>query len=402
MARVDDVIVRLRGDGYPLVKGVVARLGDRRVFVPAERLSDWSDVQLRMAGTKLDLRSFERREGEVLLRADILGHRLIDVAEAELVRAWDVELEPVEQGLQVVCLDTRRPARLLGLLRQGAGHPCRDWKAFEPLIGHRDSAIARRPLGRLGRLKPAQLADLLEDASRAEGAEILQQVHADPELEADVFEELNPDTATRLFEDRSDEDVAGILARMRADDAADALADLPQRRRQALLEAMPAAQRTKVITLMGFNPATAGGVMTTDALTVPVEASVAAALDAVRVGRSLQPEALSTVHAIDGEGRLGGVVPLVRLLQADSGGPLRDVVDPDPVRVAPHADLVDVAVLMADYNLITVPVVDEDCRLLGVITVDDILEATIPEDWRRREPPPRPEPIPPPDSATGT
>jgi len=85
--------------------------------------------------------------------------------------------------------------RLLGLIRRAAGHPCQDWKAFEPLIGHTPSVRQRASFGRLGRLKPAQIADLLEDASRTEGEEILDVVHADPELEADVFEELDPDIA---------------------------------------------------------------------------------------------------------------------------------------------------------------------------------------------------------------
>jgi Mg/Co/Ni transporter MgtE len=91
------------------------------------------------------------------------------------------------------------------------------------------------------------------------------------------------------------------------------------------------------------------------------------------------------VHAIDEDGCLRGVARLVTLLQSDSGACLIDASDTDPVRVGPDADVVDVAVLMTDYNLITIPVVDEHSRLLGLITVDDVLEVTLPEDWRRRE-----------------
>ena len=115
-------------------------------------------------------------------------------------------------------------------------------------------ALSRRPFGRIRRLKPAQIADLLEEASSEEESEILGQVHADPELEADVFEELDEDRATRLLGARTDAEIAEVLARMRADDAADAIAELPQRRRQPVLDLLPAAQRAKVLTLMGFNP----------------------------------------------------------------------------------------------------------------------------------------------------
>lgn len=401
VGRIEDVVVRLRGADYPLVMGLVVRVGSGQVFVSSTELGQLSESGAVLAGARLDVRRFERREGEVLLRADILGHRLIDVAEAELIRAYDVELGDSAEGLVVSCLDTRRPARLLGLLGQGAGHPCRDWKAFEALIGHPGTAGLRGGSVRTRKLKAAQIADLLEDANRKEGREILDQVHADPELEADVFEELDPDTATRLFGDRSDADVADVLTHMRADDAADALSELPQPRRQQILNAMPLAHRTKVLTLLGFNPSSAGGLMNVDALAVPADRTVADALTAVSHAHGLQPEALSTVHATDARGRLSGVVALVALVQADPGSGLDTVLDTDPVRVAANTDIVDVALLMADYNLATVPVVDPDDRLLGVITFDDVLEATIPDDWRRREPPAHPERTGEPEPVTG-
>ncbi len=394
VGKVDDVIVRLRGGDYPVVTGMVVKVGGRRVFVPIRRVAELSEERVALAKSKVDLRSFERRDGEVLLREDILGHRLIDVADAELVRAWDVELQATGEGWVLSCLDTRRPARLFGLIRPTAGHPCQDWKAFEPLIGHTPSVRARATFGRVGRLKPAQIADILEDASRTEGEEILDAVHADPELEADVFEELDPDIANRLFGDKTDAEVADVIAHMRADDAADAIAELPQGRRQKVLDLLPAGTRTKVLTLLGFNATSAGGIMGIDLLTVPAEATVEEALRRIRLAENIQPEALVTVHAVDGANRLVGTVSVIGLLHAEPEAGLSDVIDTDPVRVAAATDVVDVTLLMADYNLMTVPVVDGDDQLLGVITVDDVLEATIPDDWRRREPAPHPEASP--------
>ena len=132
----------------------------------------------------------------------------------------------------------------------------------------------RATFGRVRRLKPAQIADLLEDASRQEGEEILDVVHDDPELEADVFEELDPDIANRLFEDMTDEEVAEVIARMRADDAADAIAELAQNRRVKVLDLLPPGVRTKVVTLLGFNATSAGGIMGVEFLAVPAEATV--------------------------------------------------------------------------------------------------------------------------------
>jgi CBS domain-containing protein len=394
IGRLSDVIVRLRGADYPVVTGLVASLGRRSVFVPIDQVAGLDLAELRLSSARLDLRPFERREGEVLLRADVLGHRLLDVESAHLIRAADLELALRDGEWVVTGVDThRRPSRLLGGLAGAFSSDkdrerppsFREWAKFEPLIGHTGSVLSRRPFDRIRRLKPAQIADLLENASGAEETEILGQVHTDPELEADVFEELDEDRATRLLGARSDADVAAVLARMQADDAADAIAELPQRRRQAVIDLLPPGQRAKVLTLMGFNPASAGGLMSMDFVTVPADASVADALAAVAASSSYQPEALTSVHALDKRGRLAGVARLVSLVQAGPDQQLRAIYDDDPVRVGADTDVVDVAVLMSDYNLVTVPVVDEERKMIGLITVDDILEVTLPEDWRRRE-----------------
>jgi Mg/Co/Ni transporter MgtE len=176
-----------------------------------------------------------------------------------------------------------------------------------------------------------------------------------------------------------------VLSRMRADDAADTIAELPQRRRQPVLDLLPQGQRTKVLTLMGFNPTSAGGLMGVDFLAVACDVMVSEALTAVAQSASLQPEALTSVHCVDDRGRLCGVARLVSLVQAEPQTPIRELYDDDPVRVGADTDVVDVAVLMSDYNLVTIPVVDERRKMIGVITVDDVLEATLPDDWRRRE-----------------
>lgn len=319
IGRLSDVIVRWRGAELPLVTGLVATVGGREVYVPVEQASAVDGAVLKLTSNVLDLRRFQRRDGEVLLRADVLGHRLIDVERAHLVKATDLELEQRAGEWVLAGVDThRRPRRIRPSRRTTAGrpgeHPFREWAEFEPLIGHSGSAVLRGPFARIRRLKPAQIADLLEDASRDEESEILGHVHADPELEADVFEELDEDKATRLLGARSDGEIAEVLGRMRADDAADAIAELPQGRRQPVLDLLPSGQRAKVLTLMGFNAASAGGLMGVDFLAVPRQASVGEAVAAVAGSPGLQPEVLTTVHALDERGRLCGVVRLVSLV----------------------------------------------------------------------------------------
>jgi CBS domain-containing protein len=304
-------------------------------------------------------------------------------------------------------VDTRNKSwwrRLLGMTRPGREHHgdeqdagnseaggYRDWKAFEALIGHEPTVLLRGRSGRLRRLKPPQIADLLEDASREEQTELLAQVHADPELEADVFEELEDDRQSRLLRDRPDPEIAEVLARMRADDAADAIADLPQERRKPVLELLPTGQRTKVTALLGYNPTSAGGLMSLDFLALHRGKTAADALEAVRTAKTLQPEALTTVFSLNPHGKLRGAASLVALIQADPTATLRHIAEPDPVRVYPDADLIDITLLVTDYNLLNLPVVDEDDHLIGVITVDDVLESSVPRNWRRREPAPHPD-----------
>ena len=411
LGRLADVIVRLRGADYPLVTGLVAVVGGREIFVPIDQVSSFDGDPLRLSSARLSLRHFERRDGEVLLRADVLGHRLIDVPNARLVRAADLELARVsslppsrddnlppsradsllparDDAEWVVAGVDTRPRRMFGLRgpnTRASWGGVRDWHDFEWLIGHEGSALLRGPFARIRRLKPAQIADLLESASAEEETEILGRVRADPELEADVFEELDEDLATRLLGARTDFEIAEVLARMRADDAADAIAELPQQRRQPVLDLLPAGQRQKVLTLMGFASASAGGLMGVDFIALPGMVTVRAALARVRESPLLQPEALTSVHAVNEDGCLRGVARLVTMVQADPDAALIEVCDTDPVRVGTDTDITDVAVLMTDYNLITIPVVDDANRLLGVITVDDILEIALPPDWRRRE-----------------
>jgi Mg/Co/Ni transporter MgtE len=336
-----------------------------------------------MASATVDLRQFERRDGEVLLRGDVLGHRLIDIIGARLVRARDLRLSPGDGGWVLDAVDTRWHQRLPWA--HPAGHHPRDWQEFEPLVGHDGTAAARARLNRVRRLKPAQIADLVEEASADEGTEIMGHVRADPELEADVFEELDEEVASRLLGARTDADIAAVLARMPADEAADTITGLPQRRRQPVLDLLPPGQRAQVRALLAFAESSAGGLMGLDFLALPADATVADALRAVGSARGMPPEALSTMHVVGDEGRLLGTARVVTLLQCDPERRVADVCEGDPVRIGAGTDVPDVAVLMTDYNLTTIPVVDAGGRMLGLITVDDVLEVTVPEDWRRRE-----------------
>lgn len=380
-----DAIVRLQDGGYPRLAGLVIAVGSNRVFAPLDNLSGIDVDGIRLRTATLDLRPFTRREGEVLLKEDVLGHRLIDTDHTAMVKAYDVELNITATGWSVTGLDVHKP-RWFSLNRAHDTHPFLDWNRFLPLIGHEESSKTRALSARFAQLKPAQIADLIEDSSDKEQEELLARVHTDPELEADVFEELDEDRQSKILKDRTDAEVADVLSHMRADYAADAVMDLPQERRTGILTLLPAAQQTKVMTLLGYHDATAGGLMGTDFLALPGTATIAEALQRVRTATTEQPEALTTIYSLNPDGTLAGVIGLVQALQADPTALLGDAADPEPVSATTGDDIIDVTTTMADYNLLALPVLDDHGHILGVITVDDALEAAIPPDWAHREP----------------
>ncbi|MDY7526322.1 MULTISPECIES: magnesium transporter MgtE N-terminal domain-containing protein [unclassified Cryobacterium] len=385
LAKLADVIVRLRGDDYPLVTALVVKVGSETIYVPIADVRALEPNRVELTTARLNVRAFQRRPGEVLLNADVLGHRLIDVHMASLVRAHDIYLSSDTATWAVTGLNVHQ-THWWSTRKNIATDPARDWKSFEALIGHEPSVLVRAPFGKLRRLKAAQIADLIETADAKEQSELLTQVHNDPEFEADVFEELDEDSLTHLLKSRSTADVASVLTRMRADDAADAITDLPQARRREVLALLPEPQHTKVLALLGYHTATAGGLMGVEYLALAEHATIQDALDLIRTSTTQQPEALTTIYSTADDGTLRGAISIIRALQTDPHRPLREVADPDPVHAAPQDDIIDVTTRMADFNLLTLPVLDESGHILGIITVDDALEAALPQDWQRREP----------------
>lgn len=383
LGKLSDVVARLQNNGYPLLVGLVIGLGGAGYFVPMSDVISIDRESIRLGTAKVDLRPVARRDGELLLKEDVLGNRLIDVARSTLVRAYDVRLASMAEGWIVNGLDVHK-SRWFHFGHHEA-HPARDWHSFLLLIEQSGGPAARLGINRVTRLRPAQIADIIESASSREESILLAHVHQDPELEADVFEELDDNKQARLLHARSDEEVAALLARMRADDAADAITDLAQDRRQAVLDLLPDPQRTKVRTLLGYHAATAGGLMGPDFLALPETCTIADAIEAVRSAITHQPEALTTIHTLREDGGLAGTIMLVRALQMAPATVLREAADRNLVVASPDDDIIAVTTRMADFNLLSLPVVDGDKRMLGIVTVDDALEAAIPRDWTRRK-----------------
>lgn len=382
--------MRLADGGYPPVTGLKASIGGRELFVPVAMVADLRPGAVTLSGETLSLGRFERREGEVLLRQDVLGRKLVDV-EAEppsLVTAHEIEIACVESWWRVVGVDAslsaqlRRmlPRRLKSLVKD---RPFLDWTDLEPFVGHVPTARLRFSHRKLANLHPAEIADLVEAASHDEGEEIIEAVRQDRELEADVFEELDEHHQLEFIRERPDAQVAAVIARMAPDDAVDLIGELDQERRPKILALLPPRHRRQIEALLGYNPSTAGGMMSLDFVALGEQDPISDALERVR-SSSIAPEALSCVYVCDAEGRLSGSAPVVALLRAEPSSRVVEVAEHEPVSVGTDADLPEVARTMTDYNLMALPVLDDERHIVGVITVDDVLEQTLPAGWRRR------------------
>jgi hypothetical protein len=341
LGRVEDLIARLDvGDQLPPVTGLKARISGREMFVPADRIAGLEQAAARTSTTKLNLAQFERRPGEVLLRRDVLGRSLINVTTARLVTAREVELVYEGEAWRVAGIDPAIRASLWRFLpRRYRGHEAEHtqfvpWSETEPFVGHVPTSRLRLASRRLARLHPAQIADLVEAASHAEGEEILKAVADDKELEADVFEELNDEHQVEFLRERSDEEVAAVLGRMESDDAADLLLEIEQDSRIPVLNLLSATKQLKIKRLLGYNPSTAGGLMNPDFASLPADATVGQALAAVRRSE-LEPGQLLTLWVIDAQGHLAGGVLASELLRSAEQATVADLIETAVPTVSP-------------------------------------------------------------------
>ena len=265
VGRVLDVVVRWSGEPYPAVTGVVARVGRRRVFVPIGDVAELTGTAVTLSSTRLDVRDFERREGEVVLMGDVVDHQLVDIDDVQVVRASDLYLSPVGGRMQLVGVEVGVGSlvRRLGPQRwRSRPTPERviDWADIQPL-GRPGGVRIDRPNRELRRLRPGDLADLLEELGNPQRQQLVAALDVD--VAADALEEMDEhqrDAVLRHLEPRR---VAAIVAEMEPDEAVEALRELDDDQRAAVVAELPAAAGAALTALLGYPQDTAGGIMTT-------------------------------------------------------------------------------------------------------------------------------------------
>ena len=391
---IADLIVAI-GDRYPPVTGLVARTDGRQIFLPWRNVEALDDGGARLRVPTIDIGKFRQRRNEILLKADLLDKQIVDIEGRKVIRVNDVSLDEIEGRLRVVAVDVgaagllrrlgvERGARAIARnLRRSVPERYIDWEDVDPLESTIASVRLRVPHARLAELHPADLASIIEELAPRDRLGVLATL--DDEALADVVEEMEPDTQVEVLEDLEPARAADILEEMSPDDAADLVADLSDRSRDEILALMEADEAAEVRDLLTFPEDSAGGMMTTELVAVPATLTATETIERLR---ALEPDAetIYYVYVVDDEGKLVGVLSLRDLIVAQPDTLIAEVMIADPVAVGVLEPAESVAETIAHYNLLAIPVVDDDGQLAGIVTVDDAFDTVAPSAWRRRLP----------------
>jgi CBS domain-containing protein len=385
LGRVRDVVVLVRSAGTPRAVGLVVEVpGKRRVFLSLSRVTSIDTGAVIVTGL-LNVRRFEQRANERLVVAELLDRRVEMRDGSGTVVVDDVALERQRVDWVVTRLFVRRVAPgALGLRVRRGETFLAELREVTGLFLDAEGQGAAALLASLEDLKPADVADVLHDLSTSRRLEVAAEL--DVERLADVLEELSDDDAVEIVSGLDADKAADVLDAMQPDDAADLISELPADQASELLELMEPDEADDVRRLLAYDEHTAGGLMTTEPIILSPETSIATALAHAR--RSDVTPALAAVVFVvrppldTPTGRFLGVAHIQRLLREPPHESLGNVLDRDVEAVSPDAPIGRVTRLLATYNLTALPVLDGERRLLGAISVDDVLDHLLPDDWR--------------------
>jgi flagellar motility protein MotE (MotC chaperone) len=383
VGKVRDAIVVLRiGANPPRLTGLVVEVQPRRrIFVPMTKVTAIDAGQVIVTGT-VNLRRFEQRTNETLVTAELLD-RTVDLLETdEQVSILDVAVEKsATRDWFVTQLFVRKGGH--GIRRRGATLIV-DWEDVRGLSLPGADQPAEQLLSHLDTMRPADIANVLQDLSSKRRLEVARGL--DDERLADILEELPEEDRVEIVQALEAERAADVLEEMDPDDAADLISELPPEQAADLLERMEPDEADDIRRLLSYDDFSAGGMMTTEPIILPPDATVADALARIR-NPELSPALASQVYVCrppteTPTGRYLGACHFQQLLREPPGTLVSSLVDTNLMPVGPETPLDVITRYFAAYNLVALPVVDETGHLIGAVTVDDVIDHMLPEDWR--------------------
>ena len=384
VGKVRDVLVVYRPSASPRVVGLIVEIpGRRRVFVSIGRVTSIGAGQIITTGL-INLRRFEQRGGEVRVMAEFLGRTVTLRDGSGDATIEDVAIEETTLGeWEVTQLFLRRPRAAGALFGKGATL-FTPWSGIIEKTGAGEAQSATQLVASYADMLPADLANAMLDLPEQRMLEVAEEL-SDDRL-ADVLEEMPENEQVDILTHLDDDRAADVLDQMQPDDAADLIAHLDDERGEALLDLMEPEEADDVRFLLSYAPDTAGGLMTTEPIIVSADATVAEGLALIRrheLAPALGAAICVTLPPYEPPtGRFLGMVHFQRMLRYPPNERLGALVDTTLEPVQAGTSAAEVSRILASYNLVSVPVVDENHRLVGVVTIDDVLDHLLPDDWR--------------------
>jgi CBS domain-containing protein len=393
VARVADLLVPADAD-FPAVDAVAlkpASGGGEQRIVPWSALNVQGDDQLSLSEPLDEAPTFEPPPHELSLVRQVLDHQIIDVNGVRVVRVNDLQLAPSDGTYRLVGLDIstagllRRmgASRVLGAIGVRLTPKAIAWEAIEPVESGTSGVKLRVSHEDLAKLHPSDIAQIISQLDQQHVHHVLEDL--DDEAAADAISEVSPDLQVSLIRGMEPERAADILEEMESDDAADILGDLEPERAQDLLSRMDVEEAEDVRELLSYEDDSAGGLMTNDIVTVPPTVTANAAIALVRQ-QAAEMDNVYYVYVVDDSGLLLGVLSLRELIVAEPNTPIGRVMHRELIRGRLDDSQDEVARLIAKYNLLSLPIVDDLGRMKGIVTVDDAMDVILPDDWKAKLP----------------
>ncbi len=395
IGKVADFLVNKPDDTFPQVDGLVIKTTQGARFAPMETIVD-VDANGTVELTVAPKISAPPDEEALYLVSDLLDKQIVDVDGRKVVRINDIELANTGGKLRVVAADVGVSGLLRRLGLKSFGKRFTPWIyenvprtmiAWNSVAPIRDTSPSHVTLSvkesKLARLHPSELAEIISDLSAREAAAVINQL--DDETAADALEHLDAETQRSIIEDLGTERAADIIEEMDSDDAADLLAELPEEQQSELLAEMNEYTAEELRELVKYEEDTAGGLMTTDYTWIYPHRT---AEQTIQKLREIAPESefIYYLYVVDKQDHLLGVLTIRTLLLAQPSASIDKIMQAELVTVSPQAEARDVAATIARYDLLAVPVVDDHGKMLGIVTVDDAIDAIMPPDVAKKLP----------------
>jgi magnesium transporter len=389
-----DLIAAVRADRtHPEIVGLVVRRGSGTAILPASEAAVLIAPSIPLTKRAADVAVYPAAENDIFLERDVLDKQIIDIDGVRVVRVNDLELARVNGGYYIANVDISQRGllrRLLpsGLMRlfpeppPGKRSGIISWDQVELLAGGRPMRL-KVPGRRIAELHPADLAEIISDLAKPESDRLLQRLDAG--TVAETLEEVEPDFQASLLENMNDDKVADVLEEMAPDEAADLLAELPEERSRELLKLMHREEADDVRRLLAYPEDSAGGLMNTEFFTVPTGLTAGEIIAQLRLS-AREAETIYYIYVTEPDGKLVGVFSLRELVLSEPEKRVAEFMHRRVMTVRLNDNQDAIAQAVSKYNLLALPVVDDQGRIQGIVTADDALDKIIPTAWKRKLP----------------